>query len=101
MISHSRSEPLQPFAVKNNSHQVGQSVQVTHFLVPQKAGVGDPASIGGSGASIEKFYVSQPTRIYADADPANTSIVLAAGRGVSTGSGSVSITISGYYVDVE
>jgi hypothetical protein len=23
MISHSRSEPLQPFAVKNNSHQVG------------------------------------------------------------------------------
>jgi hypothetical protein len=84
----------------NNSHQLGGSVQVTHFLVPQKLGVGDPTSIGGSGASIEIFNVSQPTRIYADADPANTSIVFSAGRGVSTGTGSVSISISGYYVGV-
>ena len=87
--------------IVNNTHQVGQSVQVTHFLVPEKLGVGDPSSTGGGGGSIEIFHVSQPMRIYADADPANVSIVFAAGRGVSTGSGSVSITISGYYVDVQ
>jgi hypothetical protein len=64
----------------------GVQVQSQHFLVSTR-----------QGANLGVFTASQPMRVYGDPD---TTIVLSANRARADATAAVTVTVSGYYVDV-